>query len=101
MATGAANSIRQLKSGQSVPAGARMVGTYANAAGYIRRRWQTGPRQYVEQYEHRRVARPGPGQQVDHQDRDKSNNSRGNLSNLSASRHAVVGNLRRKMTGSG
>lgn len=93
----AANSIRQLKAGQTPPAGARMVGTYKNAAGYLRRRWQTGPRQYVEAYEHRHVAKPGPGQQVDHQDRNKTNNSRSNLTNLSASRHATVGNLRRRL----
>lgn len=96
MATGAANKITQV---QTPPKGARMVGTYQNAAGYIRRRWQTGPRQYAEMYEHRHVAGTPAGQQADHKNRDKADNSRSNLANMTPSRHAAVGNLRRKMAG--
>jgi len=96
MARGAANDIRQLKAGQPVPAGARRVGTYRNADGYDRVRYQTGLRRYVEQYAHRAAARPSGDQEVHHRDGNPGNNARANLANLSPSRHAVVGNLRRR-----
>ncbi len=99
MASGAANSIRQLKAGEKVPAGARRVGTYRNGDGYRRVRYQTGLRRYVEQYVHRQVARPQGTQEVDHRDGNPGNNSRANLSKLSPSRHATVGNLRRRYAG--
>jgi hypothetical protein len=98
MPRGAANSIRQLRAGEAPPAGARKVpSTYKNAAGYLRERWQTGERRYVERYQHRGVARPTGAAEVDHRDGNPANNTRSNLRNLSPSRHAVVGNLRRRM----
>jgi hypothetical protein len=98
MASGAANSIRQLKAGEAVPAGARRVGTYRNGDGYQRVRYQTGLRRYVEQYVHRAVAGPQGNQETDHRDGNRANNAPSNLQNLSPSRHAVVGNLRRRMS---
>lgn len=95
----AATQVRQLKAGERVPAGARLAGTYRNADGYARRRYQTGLRTYVEQYVHRAVARPKGNAEVDHRDGNPGNNARSNLRNLSPSRHATVGNLRRRMTG--
>jgi HNH endonuclease len=96
MATGAANHIVQV---QRPPAGARKVGVYKNAAGYLRTRWQTGPRRYAEMYQHRQVARPAAGQDVDHKNRDKADNSRGNLQALSRRRHNQVQALRKKLGG--
>lgn len=90
----AANHIVQVS---KPPAGARMVGTYKNAAGYIRRRWQTGERQYAEMYVHRQVAHPAPGQDVDHKNRDKGDNSEDNLQALSRTRHNQVQALRKKL----
>jgi hypothetical protein len=65
MSTGAANAIRQLRAGERPPPG-NPVGRYRNADGYVRLRWQTGPRSYVESYEHRHVAQPPDGMRVHH-----------------------------------
>jgi hypothetical protein len=100
VASGAANSIRQLKAGEKVPAGAQRVGkVYRNADGYQRIRYKTGLRRYVEQYVHRATAKPTGSQEVDHRDGNPGNNARSNLSKLSPSRHATVGNLRRRYAG--
>ena len=94
----AANKIKQV---QRPPAGAPLVGTYANAAGYLRKRYKLGPRRYAETYAHREAAGTPKGQQADHRDGNKANNTRANLQNLTPSRHATVGNLRRRLRARG
>lgn len=94
MASGAANTIKQV---QRPPAGAPLVGTYRNAAGYLRHRYKLGERRYAEVYAHRQAAGTPAGQQADHRDGNKANNRRTNLQNLTPSRHATIGNLRRRL----
>jgi hypothetical protein len=94
--SGAATHVRQLRAGQPLPAGARLAGTYKNADGYVRHRYQVGLRQYVERYVHREQAKPTGNQEVDHRNRNRADNRAANLSKLSPSRHATVGNLRRR-----
>lgn len=98
MASGAANDIRQV---QTPPSGSPLVGTYRNAAGYLRKRYKLGPRRYAETYAHREAADTPKGQQADHRNGVKSDNSRSNLQNLTPSRHATVGNLRRRLRSRG
>ena len=96
---GAATHVRQLRAGESLPAGARLAGTYKNADGYKRQRYQVGLRKYVERYVHRAVAHPQGNQEVDHRDGNPGNNAASNLDKHSPSRHAVIGNLRRRYRG--
>lgn len=39
---------------------------------------------------HRSISQPGPGEVVHHRDEDKSNNSKANLENMSASKHNAI-----------
>lgn len=79
-------NIRQLKPGEDPPSGEPR--RYASdPRGYVRLRWRVGKGEYVETYEHRLVAGV-PAADVHHDDEDKSNNARGNLTPMSRSEHA-------------
>jgi hypothetical protein len=80
------NVIRQLKSGDAVPADRPR--RYSSDHGYIRLRWKVGPQQYVETYEHRVVdGFVTRAEHVHHKNRIRHDNRPENLEHLTADEH--------------
>ncbi|MBL7487030.1 hypothetical protein [Frankia sp. AgW1.1] len=80
-------SIRTLQPGETPPQAEPR--RYPNANGYIRLRWKTGPRSYVECYEHRLVAGVVTDDHVHHKNHDRADNRGDNLQILSPEAHAA------------
>lgn len=79
--------IRNLKPGELVPIGEPR--RYRNSSGYIRLRWQVGPGEYVERYEHRVFdGVVTDAEHVHHVNGDRTDNRRENLRRLTAREHA-------------
>lgn len=80
-------SIRTLRPDEPIPAGEPR--RYVEGRGYVRLRWHVGPKEYVEQYEHRLVAGQ-PSADVHHQNDRKADNRPENLQPLTKEEHALL-----------
>lgn len=81
------NKIRQLRSGEAVPAGPPRRYTSSDH-GYVRLRWKVGNHSYVEVYEHRVVdGYVTQAEQVHHKNRVRHDNRPENLEHLTAEEH--------------
>lgn len=83
------NKIRRLPRGAPIPSNPPR--RYRTSDGYFVWRWRVGTREYIEVLEHRvRDGHVVDAETVHHHDHVRHNNSRSNLSPISASEHARI-----------